>query len=126
MALAAMALQALSARSDSRLYGFLVALLVSILMTGLTASRPITWPLIYLQAYFLCLGLLVAVATYRLCAQPGNVGRMWCYLGAVTLAVMLHTSYGMLFSVAEHVGQPWLLGSPSKAVCCRPSGIKVS
>ncbi|NQX87629.1 MAG: hypothetical protein HRT77_03090 [Halioglobus sp.] len=101
VALAAMALQELSARSDSRLYGFLVALLVSILMTGLTASRPITWPLIYLQAYFLCLGLLVAVATYRLCAQPGNVGRMWCYLGAVTLAVMLHTSYGMLFSVAS-------------------------
>jgi hypothetical protein len=99
--LAAMAFGEISARSGSLMYGLTVALLVSILMTGLTATGPIAWPLIYLQAYFLCLGMLVAVATYLLCEQPANTTRFFLYLGAVILAVLLHTSYGMLFFVAS-------------------------
>lgn len=99
--LAVTAFQELSIRSGSQFYAVLVAMLIALIMTGLTATGPIAWPLIFLQGYVLFFGLLVSVATYRLCIQPDSSNRMALYAGSVVLAIFLHTSYGMLFFVAS-------------------------
>jgi hypothetical protein len=94
-------------RSGSQLYALLVAILISLIATGLTASGPISWPLIYLQGYFLFLGFFIAVATYLICMQPNNRIRIALYAGIVVLAILLHTSYGTMFFVASVPAIAW-------------------
>jgi len=91
----------LSLRTGSKIYALIVGISIALVMTGLTTAGPISWPLIYLQGYFLCLGLLVAISTYLLCMQPRSGNRQVLYVGSVILMVLLHSSYGVVFFVAS-------------------------
>jgi len=99
--LAVAAFHELAVRSGSKFYALLVALSIALVMTGLTTAGPISWPLIYLQAYFLCLGLILGISTYLLCTQPRSGNRQALYVGSVIIMVLLHSSYGVLFFVAS-------------------------
>ncbi len=95
------AFRELSLHTGSQFFALIIAISIGLVMTGLTAVEPISWPLIYLQGYFLCLGLLVSISTYLLCAHPQAGKHMALYVGSVVLAIFLHTSFGILFFVAS-------------------------
>jgi hypothetical protein len=95
------AFRELSLHTGSQFFALIIAISIGLVMTGLTAVEPISWPLIYLQGYLLCLGLLVSISTYLLCAHPQSGKHMALYLGSVVFAIFLHTSFGLLFFVAS-------------------------
>lgn len=100
LCLAVPAFRELSARSHSTAPALLVAVTMVFLITGPSSPKPLQTPLIYLQAYWFLLGLAVAWSTWSLVSEPDRPRRALVYVVVAALAIILHTSYGLMFFIA--------------------------